>query len=387
MNNITSNTSKFPIAQIEQKSIVYTTLPGKPDASMPRPVGPDNRPRVTQKAAVGKQFCYYTINLLRERIGKNAPEALAEMRRIEMICSQYRKQLTKHMVEVPEVSQLILISSVAEFFKSIKKSNIAFLLPQLMTSISYLSSDAQNQIKNFLPKFAAQNKFDNLHDYFYEIRFNQKARYENEFLQKLGISAEQIYTREHLLYPEGNFSKSWNDLSVFYRNHFSSIYAFSAMAKAYGLKQAHWRPWPGTDINFLISELIDKGPMLVLGQYGNSHYTEDAILDRETLKDSEQKCEHKVYGWGLNAEHPKERVFCDPILVTGATVLHSGLGVVYFVDTMLAVTQEAGNRRIYAMTYEFFIANLSDTRGFDNNYEGFFPWGYHAPDKLNLTSS
>lgn len=376
------NTKPFQVIdQIENKSINYSLPPGKPNAKIPRPIGPDTRPRVKQKASRYYNNSHYVFNLIRERIGPNPPAKWAEARRVEIICSMHRKEISAIYGNAPAFSQFINSESIQTLCQKITKTYTESLLKELQAAVKgqprlEKAVSKTKEIFTGLVSLQANDLCDNLNN---DLRSAARVRIDNEFLKKMGTTAEEIYKKEHRLYPNA-FDTTWEELNIQEQNQLRYIYTFMVKAKAYNLKPAHWRPWPGTGINFLISELNKKGPMIVLGQYGYTHYVTDPKPTGEVLRDPSQNCAYTVYAWTQQDEISQEKKFCDPFLITGAKILENGNEVVYYVETSFDDLPINGSRRIYTMSFQTFREYLADTRGFPNNYEGFFPWGYHAPE-------
>jgi hypothetical protein len=375
----------FPVIEnSENKSIVYTLLPGKPDSRVTRISGPDMRARVLQSAVKDRNVMYYSLNLLRERVGKNPSPEWLEARRVEIICSQHRKKISSQA----QISNFTYVMKLATF-KNVFHLFTKEAVQDIWTAIEQKKSDFEKKysiaacqdIRALLPAFLAQDQFANLHDYLQHMMQVTKPQIDEEFLRQMGTSSEEIYNKERVLYEIDEIKgKRWNELDSTYQDHFRLIYVFNTMAKAYQLRQAHWRPWPGTGIHSLIWELADKGPMLVLGQYGSSRYVEDPVKCSKTLHDPVQNCEHSVYAWSQKSLPPIANL-CDPFLIIGAKILENGNEVVYFCDCLSDSSPVPGSRKIYAMTFKCFIENIADMRGVAKNYEGFFPFGYHSSQK------
>ncbi|MCE2983497.1 MAG: hypothetical protein LW832_08020 [Parachlamydia sp.] len=96
----------LPINILEKTDncIIYELPAGKLSPDQPCSLDGERRQRVFQPAYKGNTCWYYTLNFLRNRIGKQAPDGFSKERKIEKLCSERRKQQTLFENSLPAIA-------------------------------------------------------------------------------------------------------------------------------------------------------------------------------------------------------------------------------------------------------------------------------------------
>lgn len=197
--------------------------------------------------------------------------------------------------------------------------------------------------------------------------------------QKLG-KREEIYTQffskilvdpEHLFnsfksqdphaYEASLSHRTWKDLTWETKIPLFNSFAKHIAYKHYNLRLSPWHPsQPITD---LIKELSLKGPLIVGGCFGTSHYSIPPRVLEKTLEG------RAVYGWVKMDPKNTEPATAHSILLVGAEKTETRQFVYYIDPIDDSDPTHPENQRIFCMSYERLTSptHLTDTHGFVRN--------------------
>lgn len=391
--------SKY-ILQNKDSSVLYSLPPGKPNTKIPLVPGEaDLRPRVNQSPPKGPTCFYYAFNLLRDRIGANPPKEYERKREIEAFISNYRYQIEQ--LNRPYQNPEIAVDSVFKLIKFDKDlHSVKLSLPMIIQAIHDAIPLLMSEYKDALPdlparaasivqEFCAQTEYGNLDDYIKNIKHSKFIAIHQKFFQVLGIDPKTWYDNYQKEYAQAfidsrgvrfseadnrflldEFLKSTTAWDIFSQKNpaILGIYSQVAIAEAYGFKKAEWRP--SQTISSLFLALKNHGPLYAGGLFGNSYYAKDPTI-RQTIEG------RSIYGWAPEDRLPATdtgHLFGEQvgtghaIVIIGAAKGGSKGGYVYFIDPSDGSSAtDPSQQKIYVITYENFVANVTTTDGRKSN--------------------
>ena len=288
-------------------------LPGKPDSSRPRPVdGSDNRKRVLQKGSKDDTCWYSAANLIRERYKAPNTENLRE-RKHERIVSTLRRGIAGHHHSLPDISYQLNNDSIKKFLSGLTKEVVAN--PQKQASLKDLDDQCAPAVSlsSIVPEFLGQDKYQNLYEYLVYKKNHSKPEVYSAFFKQLDINPKGCFESARKLYPAAYHSfcngKEWEQLGP-EKDILLDHFARHEASKMYNLKLSSWHP--SQPIEQLITEIQNRGPLIVGGCFGTSHY---AVPPRK-LKI--EVADRPVYGWLKTDPKNNNHVTVHTIVLVGA---------------------------------------------------------------------
>lgn len=349
--------------------ILYQVEPGKPN-----PQG-EMQGRVVQTAMKGGVNWYYTLNFLRNRIGKGHSEELKSEREIEQFFSSYRKKMTAFYDEMPSACNQLEHPTVKDAFVGITHQKAFEMLNDWDNSPigridKHCAPLEENYVgmKEMCAAFATDPKeFTNLYDYLVDYRIKGPAD-ANEVLAHFGLTAEGWYNDKMKERFDG--ALPWEELNDSLKQTFPKAMATQLAAEKYGLKIAEWKPTqPFED---LIASLKEHGPHYVQATMGSRLYTIPPFCLKDKIG------ERNIWGWKPGSPKQEREHFGTSLLLVGAQ--KKGVSeVVYFIDSEDASDpKDVETQKIYAVSYKTLKANLSDLYGLaGEGAESPFPYAIH----------
>ncbi|MBS0605599.1 MAG: hypothetical protein JSR57_01505 [Verrucomicrobia bacterium] len=384
------------LLQDNSSSLLYSLSSGKPNTKIPLVPGEsDLRPRVDQSPPKGPTCFYYALNLLRDRIGANPPKEYERKREMEAFISSYRYQIEQ--LNRPYQNPEIAVDSVfklIKFDKDLHSVKLSFpmiiqaihdAIPLLMSEYKDALPDLPARAASIIQEFCAQTEYGNLDDYIKNIKHSKFIAIHQKFFQVLGIDPKKRYdnlqkenakahidsSTIHLSEAENRFlleeclkcTPAW-DILIQKNPAILGIYFQIAVAEAYGFKEAEWRT--SQTISSLFQTLKNHGPLYVGGLFGNSYYAKEPTI-RQIIEG------RSIYGWAPEDRLPAteaghlfgEQVSAGhAIVIIGAAKGGSKGGYVYFIDPSDGSSAtDPSQQKIYVISYENFVANVSTTDG------------------------
>ncbi len=373
---------------------------GKPNTKIPlkQSDGSDPRPFLVQLPQKGPNCSFYSLNMLRKRIGPTPCPELVEARRIEKACSDFYKSFrsfewdTEHSVPF-----LIDLMKGWAAQNSLPLNKLPAEIPNLI-SVMIANSEEVKKTCNFesmlplLIEFSKQTTITDLGPFLKERRQVIKEKMCQTLFSAINISPEEIY-RMHLLdeaerklkdslppnmikIQEQVFSpKVTSDLIKKLADGFfveqpcekalrgnavlQNGTVFFSAAKALGFRVADWDPTQ--TIESLETVLKTKGAVVVGGLYSTKRYKNAPYKVKEVNG-------KPIYGWKPGDRLPlnREQILSGHcIVVMGVEKGGSKGGYVYYTDPHDGSSPtDPLKQRIYIISYESFIQSLSNLIGY-----------------------
>lgn len=336
------------IIESTTNSILYAMPNGKPNPKQNVQEKAKNPEIILQGMQKGPTCTYYVYNYLRERIGDNCSDELKDARKIEKICSQYRKEQTK----LGNIFQVL--NTLADIFESTYGS---FSLSKVPSAIElYLKGKEADEAKSIWDTCLKENNNTSrgLKKLINEKETNKAFETSVNFYKALNVD----YRKRLAMHMHREFNNHCDiddidKLNILTKRKATHIDSSLLMAEIYGLKESRWRPGKIED---LIQELIIHGPLVVGGQHGRSYYED------EPLPLSEQNGDYMTMGLKPGATR-KTIDTSHSVLVVGAKIIN-GKGYVYIKEPNDENDpKKKETNKIYKISNERFCENLVDLFG------------------------
>ncbi|MES2122704.1 MAG: hypothetical protein V4492_08020 [Chlamydiota bacterium] len=375
-------------------TFIYDMPRGKPDVKA-APLTPENehsRPLTEQKPQKGGTCYFYSMNFLRLRVGPNPSPEYAEARKTEALISGFRKEISAIGPEatpeyVSRVSaryeSLFQDSGVASFDRKTLQERKEDIQSQMKLIEEALNAEAPGfagKMEMALERFQQQTRHDDFFEFIQKDPERELRKICFKFLENLtgdpeGVNLETWakYISEARTITEGRkYSPEDPEIralaqkvSPFEREKKQvgklHMLAHEKAAQAFGLQFAPWIP--SMPPSALLETLKTHGPLLVVGEFGHSHYSAPSEI-RESIGDT------PIYGWLA-----KERIREDQgdninhaIVLIGAKA--EGAAVVYYLDP------RHGVEKIHRMSYNTLIAHTMHSgsmRNFERTWQAYPP--------------
>jgi hypothetical protein len=340
---------KLRTLEYSPQSVVYELPPGKPDPQYPYVDGIEERPRVRQSSQKGHHCFYYSLNLIRQRIGASAPLSLdlCEKRVVEQICSLWRKKMMQLDSEFPIPFDELVSKKTSGLF-SLKHSAIGYCLRSLEAKLD-AQNDASNQERALIPLFHA---FLNQRQHYLFDAF-LRAEYSRQSIEisRWFLSSVNPYPLQ-LLENEWNFD-GMTDIqrqALILRN-----LAHACMVDCYELYESTWKTDLG--IKDLILKLKAKGPIFVCGRFGTAEYNDPPHALPMKFADRE------VFGWEEGTKRISDSLLIHAVVIVGAKY-EASIEQVYYVDPNdPSDPADPSLQKIYAISYKTLVAGITDIHG------------------------
>lgn len=358
---------------LTESTLIYALAQGKPDSRHPLLKGEaDLRPRIAQAPQKGTTCTYYVFAMLRQRYGPHSVDFPAE-RRVEKICSEFRKDVTA-----------LNITQIKSDFKILKNlMEDLGLDPELeemkVSSAVLLKSLTIDRIATVVNAFISQTEYDDLYEYYTHLVLEPLRRVHFKFFDALSVDPEKIYLEDARLLVAAKLTENLENFPPdFLKESIESIdtprpswpeylqtrpnilnaYALKVMAEAYGFSISTWTPYQS--IAFLKACLEKNRALIVGGKFAKKHFIQPPIV-KQILEG------RFIYGWN------QERKICSPLfLTTGTRTSHAVVvigasleagGFVYHVDPNDGSDpSNPDQQKIYSLSYASFIERINDLR-------------------------
>lgn len=345
----------LPLFTLEKtkNSILYEIPPGKPNPNQECTTGEDKRERVFQSGQKGASCWYYAFNFLRKRIGKNPCKELLVEREIEKICSQRRKEQTTYDNAFPiSIAELYSESDMALLQSTDLKIAQLFLESKVSSSLNF--SETQEDRSSLLPyiqEFINEKKHKNMFEFLFCKRASKLIELNKTFLSQVNVTN---ITK----------NKKWKQLDA--KPKITALDAFvrDVSATLYKLKKSSWRPVQGIDK--LLDELKEKGPLVIMGDFGLSAYIDPPF------KMSQKISARDIYAWHPGAERNDSTGAGHSVVLVGAKKTHDK-ALVYFIDPIdPSDPLDRNKQKIYMTSFTNLTSSICSLTGkkvnFDTDY-------------------
>lgn len=366
----------------DEASFILSLPLGKPNTKIPlynRLAG--KHPHVAQSPQKGPACFFYGMNILRKRIGPNSGPDYMEARRVEKVCSDFNKERTLLDREIKIIAPRILKDLSNKGWSLEKKTINEVLIPYLKKELSEKAqqdSSYNNLIFHF-DEFCKQNECEYINIYL-ENKYNSSEEVVYaKFFKSMNVIPEEYY-RECVLFeirqklanvrniqPSDiselevqsfvDYYPKWEQVKP---RGLHSLYQLLS-SKTLGFKTSKWKQ--SYSIDELQKCLKEEGPLIVGGQYGESLYFNEPTVT-ETIAG------RPIYSWKpsdrrtFNSDFERKISEKHTIVVIGAAKGGTKKGFVYFVDPKDGSDPENPlQQKIYKISYENFISNITDIRG------------------------
>ncbi len=354
---------------------------------------PSANGRVGQAAQKGDTCHYYTMNYLRDRIGKSASPHLENKRALEKLLSKHRKELTKlTIVRACEWSiantAVVFISQNPEAYKSIDAIQLilAKTFQVLMQDAGFYTHFAhtngyplkkeyvpymmdfikqiKDTYKNYLAKGYEQERLFDL-NYLTDLKqANAFIEFYQNCFKELGLDIEEQYR----LYRESCVNiptllalpESMNDLEDSSKAMVLHTMYNDRCAQLNNLKLSDWHPDAGIDA--LMNVLREHGPVMTSGYLGAFYYEPDSTVNLTIGA-------IQATGFKPNTANITDISDSHVVLVVGVTKKgyeNSSADLVYFVDPKVP-QQPDQPVQIFAVSYNTFTRRLIERHGVKTN--------------------
>lgn len=340
----------LPISILEttSNSILYEIPPGKPNPLQTYTAGVDERERVLQMGNKGNSCWYFVFNCIRKRIGKICLESFLMDRKIEILCSQRRKEQTAYDNSFPvPFSQLYTTSDKSLLMLMDLKAAELFLKSKSDDDFNQSEiQEGRSSLKPYLQEFIKEKKFPNFYEFLLFKRYSKAFEINMKFLSYFETNVNDLLEDEK--WKKLEISKKAIDLDNFVRDVHADLYK---------LQRSSWKPAQGIDP--LIHELKERGPLMVLGNFG-----QDAYID-PPFKMSQKISSREIYGWRPGAEHIQS-IARHAVLLVGAKKIQNK-AFVFFIDPCdpsdPATPLDPSMRKLYMISLNNLTSNICSLSG------------------------
>lgn len=379
-----------PITTLEKTSsnIVYSLPLGKPNPNSLAKKDVEDRDRVAQTVKKSFSSIYDACNYVRRRIGKNFEKELEEQRQIEKLGSNWRKA---HLVAVNKFPLVTTLNTEYQnkFFSSIDQTAARWLLnptkecPNWEGSVEFSSAlseflthcaptfniselvfgefGGRPSLAHFLKDFLNENKYKNVHE-FLSHKGSLLSQTDINLIKNIYLNSQNILQE---IQEIDDPTTKWHR----YRE-----VAQHCLAMAYGLKETKWTP--EQNIDSLIKELTEHGPLVIGGEFGKDYYI-DSPTKIEIIHGKE------ACSWKPGAPRRKG-VIQQYVVLVGAKKVKD-MGLVYFIDpTEASDPKNPSSQKYYKISYTN-LKNHIESTGILSSHstDGKMPnYGYHGNFKL-----
>ncbi len=336
------------ILQKTENSILYGLPAGKPNPHLKCNKGEDVRSRVLQTGAKGAACWYYTFNFIRLRIGKNPCSDLRQERALEEICSRRRKEQKAFDDMLPFSIDELYSKSDSSILEKLDLENAQTFLDNLSSASCILSENIEVRLSltHCIKEFLNEKTHKNLHEFLIFKRSSKTIEINLKFLQNFKTDVHKML--EH---------QNWEKLDIENKAAALDAYVRDCHADFYKLKKSSWKPLQG--IEKLCDELKEKGPLMVLGDFGTSAYTD------QPFKMSQQINSRDIYAWHPGAER-NQALAGHSVLLIGAKKIKDN-AFVYFIDPSDSSDPlDQSKQKIYLISFKNFTSNIYDITGRQN---------------------
>lgn len=377
---------RFPFCEQKNNHVMFSITPGKPDTRQMRPVGLDTRKRVKFVSKSHNNSAYTALNLLRNRVGKIHPPQLGRQRAVEKECSAFQKAVLKVPQSMDSMAHQVDNPLIKDILPTMTKNRVPAFI-EMINQLAAIFSDEDKkkfqEVIDWIKKFDQQTKFDNLNDYLHHENFGKRLQVYLNFLTKNHVDPRMKFEQEGQLGFENEKVKDWDKLAVRDKCCLAHMYALELVADMHGFSKTHWNPSVHIDIEVLIEQLTQYGPLVVLGSFGQMHYINPPTEAKQTIEDRIQGCKRKIFYWPKNSPCKEENSPMVAMIIIGAkteTIKGEKTELVYYIDPEDGSDPaQIENQKIYMMSYRNLRENIANWRGIRNSSSGKGGWGYHPP--------
>lgn len=323
--------------------------------------------QVPQGGQKGPTCWYYTLAMIRERIGKDPARQDDEFRVKERELSARRKTVTqaREQLEIEQsIAEELLTDPHYTHRKLWEKPRAAQFIIQLDSLISEISLKEEKttddldalkeftHLKRFLARYVKQDRHSDFRSFLAFEQEDKFIKYNKFFLSKLGKQAESYFKEDSdadISRGEDVTLRSLDEASPAMQRALLENYVFRSALSAYHLTISPWMPYEGKEK--LFATLQSHGPMYVKGRHGQNFYeTSPSVICKIA--------ERSILGW--KKTDPKvERDIFHSVVAVGCNLQEPGY--VYYVDPTDASAPDRA-RPIYISSYTGFIHKLGDLR-------------------------
>lgn len=356
----------LPISILEKTStgIIYEIPPGKPDPEQKCNIDKETRSRVLQSGLKGATCWYYAFNFLRKRIGKNPCVGLEIARAIEKACSQRRKEQAAYDNAFPVSIAELYSKSDARLMKKLNLKTAKLFLESQTSSSFALSEtlEGRSSLIPYIKEFLREKKYKNMHEFLIYKRVSKTVEINIKFLSNFKTDIHKMTEHEH-----------WKKFDIEQQAAVLDTYVRDLSADLYMLKKSSWKPLQGIDA--LCNALKEKGPLMILGDFGVSAYAD------EPFKMSQQINSRDIYAWSPGSERNKSLAGHAVLLVGSKKIQDKAF--VYFIDPNdPSDPLDRSKQKIYMISFTNLTSNICDIIGHkkpDSNAE----YAYYGDFKIN----
>lgn len=349
----------IPIKIVEKKpnSIFYELPAGKPNPKESCPTGVDTRGRVIQKANKGSNTCFYdAMNRIRMRIGKCSGEEFQEQREIEILGSKWLKSCISLQKSLPKLVDTYNSESDRKYHSYITLEMAKKLLESKNPQI-YTKFDGRPSLSVLYEEFVQENKHKNFL-VFLEDKLPKKEIAINKKL--IENFAEHKYLKDLEKTFEEKGIKDTLEASIKY-HYLACLF----LAQAYDLPETQWTPF--MDIDSLIKELTQKGPLAIGGKFGKQFYIEKPVEENINGR--------KICSWQQGAK--RIDIGGHEIIIVGAKKVNDS-ALVYFIDpSEESDPDQPALQKYYKISYKNLTTNIINVYGRADNQKEML-YGFHG---------
>ncbi len=367
-------------------------LPGKPDPTAAFPgeeAAVDLRLRVVKSASL--TVCWKKVfDWIRVRYGQHADCQGLEGRRVEKWASELRRKVVVIYQREP-----LLCSCLKDPSKETLNSFLRGLTPDevrerltspdgvlgfIFTAIKHTNEPLwfDENITRALQPFTDQTKDATLYDFLLNMSIRDKYTAHIEFLKHFSINPKTAFEEEKPKSQQRSTQdKAWIELSLEEKHNFTDRYVQRFTAEQFRFGTSEWTPL--SDVDTLINEIEEHGPLAIYGFFGTSYYPKDALLVMERRLEG-----HQIYYWTKNS---RKKEICEPshaVLLVGAEKIGSQQ-LVYFIDPNNASDPaHPETQRIYCMSYKTLLEHCIDQDNSNNHMCGRcsnYHYAYYGPKR------
>ncbi|MCE5316368.1 MAG: hypothetical protein LLG04_03270 [Parachlamydia sp.] len=333
------------VPSTQSRNFIFCPPPaGKPNPRLPLdPAKP--RERVEQAAVKGNNCWYYALNMIRQRYGK-AEKPGSERRKLELMVSRVRKQVTD--IYFPFQLQSAFVTSLSKKYDVhvVNRATTSLIRDVLPSTVSAHLAEVQEQSIELLKSFCSQQIYDDLAKFVAD-------RYYKAHIEIYRQLLESIFDKKiEQLCASNSENRSWEQLTPRERLAFLAVDRTAAVIAIYDVNFSSWHP--DQPLHNLLKELEQHGPHVVCGFFGPLYYEQAPYSLQSKIN------ERTIYSWKRDAT--RNTVDCHPhtVVIVGVDVEKA---FVYFLDPQDPSGPHNKDQKVYVNSYEKFKSYLTDICG------------------------
>lgn len=338
----------------DEKGVLYELPAGKPDPTLPCPVGKEDRPRVRQSAAKGRTCWYYAMNFLRTRVGCDPMGDHSVERKIEKTLSEHRKKLSDIDITFP--TKNMRTSGVFKQRLPDDRAAVHSLIGLYeLGRVECVHASVQALFDVYIDlckRFIAQQKYNSMATFLQCEETKLKDSITRDCLIGLGVDPRVRFAKVISEVTGMNAAGLTLEKLCAFSGGFDNVLR-SVAAEKYGLKTSDWTP--DMSIEVLIQEMKLHGPLYVSGALGACVYVAPPRVLRSVAG-------RTIHFWPKGSA--RNNLTAGHAVVLVGAEKTSGGPLIYYVDPNdPSDPKDKSLQKIYAISYKNLVDSVVNLMG------------------------